>query len=78
MINILQRNKVDHSSGAAGLETLDEEGETGSEEEHYQDDQEENTESLLTPAVIIKNKYEILYENPRYLGGFSSMASSDK
>ena len=78
MINILQGNKVDHCSGVARLETLDEEGETGSEEEDYQDDQEENTKSLLTPAVNNKNQYEILYENPHYLGGFSSMASSDK
>ena len=64
MINILQGHKVDHCSGGARLETLDEEGETGSEEEDYQDDQDESTKSLLTPAVNNKNQYEILYENP--------------
>ena len=51
MINILQRDKVHHCSGAIRAEALDEEGETGSEEEDYQDDQDENTKPLLTSEV---------------------------
>ena len=51
MINILQGDKVHHGSGGARPETLDEEGETCGEEENYQDDQEENTQPLLTSAV---------------------------
>ena len=49
MIHILQRDKVHHGSG--GPQALDDEGETGCEEEHYKDDQEENAEPLFTSAV---------------------------
>ena len=51
MINILQGDKVHHCSGATRPEALDEEGETGGEEEDYQDDQDENTKPLLTSEV---------------------------
>ena len=58
MINILQRDKVDHCSGATRAEALDEEGETGGEEEDDQDDQDENTKPLLTSEV--KSRINIL------------------
>ena len=66
MINILQGHKVYHCTGVARPQTLDEEGEAGSEEEDYQDDQQDNTESLLASAVNIQNQHQHLDSTLRF------------